>query len=70
MVNVPYQEASWFDLSHKFDKNSVPDETQLCVTELLLQKVQASNCRKTFQNNGDLEKHIEKKYQLKWPGLG
>jgi len=59
MVNVPYQEASWFDLLHKFDKNSVFDETKFCVTEFLLQKVQVSNYRKTCLANSDLNKHIE-----------
>ena len=59
MVNVPYQEASWFDLLQKLDKNSVLYKTKFCVTEILLQKVQVSNCGKTCQANSDLEKHIK-----------
>jgi len=70
MVNVPFQDASWFDLLHKFAKNSVLDDTQLCVTEFVLQKVQVSNCGKTFKANSDLEKHIKKKHHMIWPDPG
>ena len=74
MGNVPFQEASWFDLLHKFvsqvDKKSVLDETKFCVTEFLLQKVHVTNCGKTFQANSDIEKHIEKKHHMIWPDPG
>ena len=68
MVNVPFQEESWFVLLQKLDKNSVLDETLFCVTDLLLQNL-VSNCGNLFQTHGDLEKHIEKKHPIIWPGL-
>ena len=70
MVNVSYQEESWFVLLQKFDKNSALDKTYFCVTEFLQHKLQISDCGKSFQTHDDLEKHIEKKHQMIWPGLG
>ena len=68
MVNVPFQEESWFVLLQKLDNNSVLVETLFCVTDLLLQNL-VSNCGNLSQTHGDLEKHIEKKHQIIWPGL-
>ena len=65
MVNVSYQEESWFVLLQKFDKNSDLDKTYFCVTE-------AAGLRlwKSFQTHDDPEKYIEKKHHMIWPGLG
>ena len=35
MVNVSYQEESWYVLLQHFDKNSALDKTYFCVTEFL-----------------------------------